>query len=342
MIGKVVIGNSFYHCFKYCLEDKINLSEEQKLNLSKKENVQHKDRAEVLFYNNCFGNVNELTNQFSEVSKLSRRVEKLVLHFTLSLARGETLTKNQLIEIAQTCTEAFKVDQNQYAVVLHKDTRAQHIHIVANRVGYDGKVASDSNSYLRMANLCRKIELQYQLKQVLNPRAFLSKEQRLIPRQNARMDRLKENIRQVLQQVKTVEQFEQKMKSLGYQVLKGRGIAFIDDKKVKIKGSEVGYSLMTIVRMLSQKQEQRLLPPMEKNASGQMPKEKQPTDSNQSGNAGQKTVEKMPAKEKELPLLDKHKNNMMEVLLKPERTLEPDPFLPKKKKKKKQKPRQNP
>jgi hypothetical protein len=132
MIGKVVIGNSFYHCFKYCLEDKINLSEDQKINLSKKDNVQHKDRAEVLFYNNCFGNVNELTSQFSEVSKLSRRVEKPVLHFTLSLAHGETLTKNQLIEIAQACTEAFKVDQHQYAVVLHKDTRAQYIHTGLN------------------------------------------------------------------------------------------------------------------------------------------------------------------------------------------------------------------
>ena len=38
------------------------------------------------------------------------------------------------------------------------------------------------------------------------------------------------------------QQFEQKMKSLGYQVLKGRGISFIDDKKVKIKGRKVGFS----------------------------------------------------------------------------------------------------
>jgi hypothetical protein len=40
------------------------------------------------------------------------------------------------------------------------------------------------------------------------------------------------------------------MKALGYQVLKGRGISFIDDKKVKIKGSEVDFSLMKIEKIL--------------------------------------------------------------------------------------------
>ncbi|MBO9200231.1 MULTISPECIES: relaxase/mobilization nuclease domain-containing protein [Niastella] len=335
MIGKVITGNSFYHCFKYCLEDKIDLSEEQKLELSKRDNVQHKERAEVLYYNNCFGNVNELTSQFSEVSKLSRRVEKPVFHFTLSLAHGENLSKNQLIEIAQACTAEFKVDKNQYAVVLHKDTHAQHIHIVANRVGYDGKVASNSNNYRQMANLCRKLELKHKLKQVLSPRVFLPKEQRLIPRQNVRMDQLKENIRQVLQQVKTYEQFEQKMKSLGYQVLKGRGIAFIDDKKVKLKGSEVGYSLMTIERLLGQKQTHKLVQKTEESNSKEKPKEKQSAVSNRSENAVNKTNGKMPANETHIPLPGTHQNQLLEALLKPEHVDAPSPFLYKKKKKKK-------
>jgi sulfur transfer complex TusBCD TusB component (DsrH family) len=45
------------------------------------------------------------------------------------------------------------------------------------------------------------------------------------------------------------------MEDLGYQVLKGRGISFIDDKKVKIKGSEVGFSLMKIEKILALKQD---------------------------------------------------------------------------------------
>jgi hypothetical protein len=58
-----------------------------------------------------------------------------------------------------------------------------------------------------------------------------------------------------LQQLKNFQQFEEKMKSLSYQVLKGRGISFIDEKKVKIKGSEVGFSLAKIEKILHLKQE---------------------------------------------------------------------------------------
>lgn len=45
------------------------------------------------------------------------------------------------------------------------------------------------------------------------------------------------------------------MKSLGYQVLKGRGISFIDDKMVKIKGSEVGFSLLKLEKIFAIKQQ---------------------------------------------------------------------------------------
>jgi len=41
------------------------------------------------------------------------------------------------------------------------------------------------------------------------------------------------------------------MQSKGYKVIKGRGISFIDDKKVNIKGSEVGYSLQKIQQDLN-------------------------------------------------------------------------------------------
>lgn len=250
MIGKITTGTSFYHCLAYCLEDKKSLSDEQKIKLSEADNLHHKDRAEVLFYNSCFGNARELASQYKEVRQLSRRVEKPVLHISLRLAPGETLTKDRLTEIGRACAEEFKFDKNQYICILHKDTRDQHIHIVANRVGYNGRAINLSNNYLRMANFCRKMELKHELKQVLNPRIFLSKEERLIPRQDARKETLKTHIRETLKTSANYADFEGKMKSLGYQVLKGRGISFIDDKKVKVKGSEVGFSLMKIEKIL--------------------------------------------------------------------------------------------
>ena len=48
------------------------------------------------------------------------------------------------------------------------------------------------------------------------------------------------------------------MKALKYEVIKMRGIAFRDQQKVYTKGSEVGYSLATIEKVLAQKQELKL------------------------------------------------------------------------------------
>ncbi|MBO9199532.1 MULTISPECIES: relaxase/mobilization nuclease domain-containing protein [Niastella] len=237
------------------MEDKIGLSENQKVLKALKDQLQHKDRAEVLEFNKCFGDLGELTSQFLDVAKLSKRVEKPVFHFSLRPAPGDKVSREQLIEMGKECAKQFGVADNQYLIILHKDTAEPHIHIVANRVGLDGKVAKDNHSYRRMDSLCRQLEKQFQLREVLSARRFLSEELRNLPRLDNRKEKLKTDIRNTLVQVKTLQQLEEKMKSLGYKVLIGRGISFIDDKKVKIKGSEVGFSLSKIERILDLKQE---------------------------------------------------------------------------------------
>lgn len=255
MIGMVVTGSSFYHLISYVLEDKRELSEEQKRKMSLQDGVQHKNRAEVLAYNQCFGDKYEMAEQFRDVAHLSKRAEKPAFHLSIRLAEGDHLTRDQLIELGEELAKEFDVADHQYLIVFHKDTREQHFHIVANRVGLDGKAASDSNSYKRMAAFCRKQEQRLKLKEVLSPQPFLSKEQRLIPRQDQRKIKLKDHIRQTLREVNDYRAFEKAMTLLGYTVVKGRGISFIDGKKVKIKGSEVGFSLSKIEKILSLKVE---------------------------------------------------------------------------------------
>ncbi|MEP7109402.1 MAG: relaxase/mobilization nuclease domain-containing protein [Ferruginibacter sp.] len=245
MIGKITIGKSFKGCLLYCLNDK--------LQDAKKEQVM-KGRAEVLLFNQCYGNQKELVQQFNEVRQLNSKLSKPVLHITLSLAPGEELTKEKLMEMCQDCAKDMGFENNQYVAIHHKDTSHQHLHIVANRIGFDKRTVSDSNNFQQIAAYCRKMELKFNLTQVLSPRKFLPKDQRQIPRQDVRKEQLKNNIQKTLQQANNYQQFEQKMKMLGYQVLKGRGISFIDDKKVKIKGSVVGFSLMKIEKILALKQ----------------------------------------------------------------------------------------
>src|SRR5450432_2476015 len=258
MIGMISLGKSFYHCISYCLEDKRQLTKEEKLSQFQNDGLQLRHRAEVLEFNKCFGDKYELSEQFKDVRKLSKRVEKPVLHLSLRLAPGEILSRQQLTEMGRQLAKEFDVSNNQYLTILHKDTREQHIHLVANRVGYNGKAASTSNNFLRMDRLCRRLEKEYNLKEVLSARRFLSKEQRLIPRHDNRKEQLKTDIRKTLETVSDLHSFQKQMQYLGYKVLKGRGISFVDQKKVKIKGSEVGFSLAKIERILHLKHQLKI------------------------------------------------------------------------------------
>src|SRR5450432_1547283 len=245
MIGKISIGKSFKGCINYCLNDKtINKRNEEKL---------FKDRAEIILFNRCFGGARELIEQFNEVRFLNKKLSKPVLHITLSFAPGEKLPTNILTEIAQQCGENLGFDKNQFISVKHLDTGHQHIHIVANRVDFDGRTWKDGNNYKRIADFCRKMEIQYQLKQVLNPRRFLPNEMHNTPRFDKRKRQLTVDIKLALSKSKDFQEFEANMKKLKYEVIKSRGVAFRDEKKVYAKGSDVGYSLSKIMSLLNEK-----------------------------------------------------------------------------------------
>ncbi len=245
MIGKISMGSSFSGCISYCLEDK-KLEQTQEA---------FKNRAELIVFNQCFGDKKELAEQFRDVRLLNQKVQKPVLHITLSLSPKDKIEKSNLMEMARECAKEMGFENNQYIAVSHIDTGHQHLHIVANRIGYDGKVVSDSHNYKKIAQYCRKMELKYDLKQVLSPRKYLSQEQRIIPRHDQRKERLQQDIQQVLSKSANYQQFEQQMKEKGYQITKGRGILFTDEKKVKVKGSEVGYPLQKIEKILQLQQQ---------------------------------------------------------------------------------------
>jgi hypothetical protein len=244
MIGKVTVGKSFGGCLLYCLNDKIQQHQETVM----------KNRAEVVVFNKCFGDQKELIQQFNEVRWLNPKLSKPVMHITLSLAPGEHLTKNKWMEVAEQCAKDMGFENNQYVAIQHKDTGHEHLHIVVNRVGFEKQTVSDSNSYKKIAAHCRKMELKYDLKHVLSPKRYLSKSQQLLPRQDQRKQQLALQIRQALGSSRNLGEFERAMKEKGCQVIKGRGISFVDDKNVKIKGSEVNYSLRTIEGILGRHQ----------------------------------------------------------------------------------------
>ena len=130
MIGKISIGKSFKGCVLYCTEDKVQ-------NL--KQGPMMTDRAEIVHHNMCYGNKHEIIQQFNEVRGLNPKLSKPVLHISLSLAPEDLMDKGKLSEIAHECARQMGFENNQYIAVYHKDTKHQHVHIIVNRVGFDGK-----------------------------------------------------------------------------------------------------------------------------------------------------------------------------------------------------------
>lgn len=236
MIGKISIGKDFGGCIRYLLEGRSG---------------EKKEFAEVLHYNNCYGDKNELTQQFRDVKALNHKIEKPVWHTSLSFAHDDKLSKNQMIEIAEKLAKKFGFENNQYLVVQHHDTKHQHIHIVTNRVGYDRKAIATSMNYQKISEFNRSIEKEYNLEQVLAPRKFLDKEQIQIPRLDKRKDHIKEILNDALSKSKNLNEFKSFVEQKNIKVEIGRGIAFIDNKGVKMKGSQIGFSLLKLNKLLS-------------------------------------------------------------------------------------------
>ncbi len=55
-----------------------------------------------------------------------------------------------------------------------------------------------------------------------------------------------------------MERFQQKAKELRIEIIKGRGIAFMDERGFKIKGSDIGISLQTIEKQIESNNRQAL------------------------------------------------------------------------------------
>jgi len=242
MFGKISTGRSASQTLDYCLKDKLTQSQQ----------VIYQDRAEILYCHYCYGDKEELAQQFREVIRLRRDISQPVMHISLSLPPGEQVARSKLVQLGRECATHMDFEKHQYVVIQHKDTSHQHIHLVANRIGFDRHVTSDSFSQRRLIDYSRQAELRHGLRQELSPPGFLTEEQRQVPRHGLRLDQLKEDIRQTLLCSQDVAAFKFQMEEKGYTVYHSeRGMAFKDEKHVVIRGYEAGYPFHKIQSTLS-------------------------------------------------------------------------------------------
>lgn len=138
MIGKVRKGDCFLGLVRYLTRD---------------------GRGQVLGLDNLASHSPEAAaREMTVAAAVSRRTKSPVLHLSISYAAAEHVTLGQMREDARQVLRALGLGEHQAVIIEHHDANHRHLHVMANRVGSDGKTQTDSQSYPRVEAALRAIE----------------------------------------------------------------------------------------------------------------------------------------------------------------------------------------
>lgn len=107
---------------------------------------QEKD-AEIIHSQHLAGeNPKEITEEFRIVQSQNPRTKKNTLSFVLSpsIEDGKRLSKQELSELTKKFVKAMGLKERQAIAFVHSNKEHTHIHLYANRIGFDGKAYKDS------------------------------------------------------------------------------------------------------------------------------------------------------------------------------------------------------
>lgn len=253
MIAKIIKGKDFYGVLAY---------NDQKVG---------QGSAQIIDANIGLGSTVENTNSFNAVRAFRPNLGKAVLHASLNLPYNDNLSDKEFAKLGCDYLKAMGFDDNQYIIYRHHDQKHQHIHIIANRVSYSGKVVSDAKDLFRSKNILRKLEVDYKLTQldgtIVRKESPITQQEieKALRTGNAPMRYiLQEKVRSAIQKSRNTQGFVEKLRAQNvhprFNVSKttGRvsGISFECDGII-YKGSTLGrsYSWNAIIKHIDYEQD---------------------------------------------------------------------------------------
>lgn len=120
-----------------------------------------KKDAEFLFGNNVYTTDPEIIAKQMRIAADVRNLKKPVMHFSISLGKGERGSDDQWKKAADAFLKSmgFDLKHTQYFAARHNDTDYDHIHILVNRVQLNNVVVSDFQHKRRVHEATRAAEL---------------------------------------------------------------------------------------------------------------------------------------------------------------------------------------
>jgi len=97
----------------------------------------------------------------AKLNPIARPVAHISLDF--SAQDKEKLTDRKMVEIAFEYIKAMGYDNTQLLMVRHSDREHPHVHLILNRIDFNGKRISDQNERIRSTKVCRELTLKHDL-----------------------------------------------------------------------------------------------------------------------------------------------------------------------------------
>jgi hypothetical protein len=95
--------------------------------------------------------------EMEAVAALSRRCKDPVYHLIVAYAKGEHLTREQVVSDAERLLKSIGMERNQYVLAAHQDTENYHAHVIANRIGLNGKANDLWQERIKRERVCAEI-----------------------------------------------------------------------------------------------------------------------------------------------------------------------------------------
>ena len=152
MIASQKIGKSFMGALKY--------------NWNK---LMHPDpnlRAKLLSTNFTSMDLAMIKLEVDLVRSLRPSLGRYVYHTSLNFHKDDILDNKTLLAIAEDYLRLSGFTSNQYFIFRHHDAEHPHVHLLVNRITFDGDVVSDSNNYKKSDAIAVQLEQQYNLVKV--------------------------------------------------------------------------------------------------------------------------------------------------------------------------------
>lgn len=99
--------------------------------------------------------------EMEAVAVLSARCRDPVYHLIIAYAKHEHPTREQVVTDAERLMKAIGMDDHQYVLAAHQDTDDFHAHVIANRVGPDGRANDLWHERIIRERTCAEISAEH-------------------------------------------------------------------------------------------------------------------------------------------------------------------------------------